>query len=461
MGRPPANRARPPPDALGAALTQAGAISLVVGPHAGALRAPPRRLVLLADGSRADETTVAASLHLGSALGVPVSVLCAPTQWGGRNDPRALLLRAGYASHLARAFTDRGIEVEWDAIGGLDPVASVVASVRGAGSGAIPVVHAGAWTPDPSRRLGRPVLRLLHEAPSPVIVVGGMPPPKAPPRGRTSRSSVRPPTAGHHPHYVGAPRHRVARVGPLPSDDVSAPVVRRQTSRGVLWALILTPVVVATVLAAGVAYVPSHYYSIRPGPTIAVHQRIVASGAEIYPMRGRVLMTTVEVERSNLGDVLAAWFGSDVDLVRHAAASPGAPEGLAAMADSKATALAVALDRVGLDSNSATRHVQALIYTPDVRGGSAGLAFTLGLIDLLTPADLTGGRIVAATGTIDPHGNVGPIDGIEWKTIAARDAGAHLFLVPLGQQLEARGHAGGMAVIGVSTIDEALAALGS
>ncbi|GGV12645.1 hypothetical protein GCM10010182_36190 [Actinomadura cremea] len=66
----------------------------------------------------------------------------------------------------------------------------------------------------------------------------------------------------------------------------------------------------------------------------------------------------------------------------------------------------------------------------DIGGPSAGLIFSLAIIDKLTPGALTGGRFVAGTGTITPDGRVGPIGGIEQKMIAARRAGATVFLTP-------------------------------
>lgn len=56
--------------------------------------------------------------------------------------------------------------------------------------------------------------------------------------------------------------------------------------------------------------------------------------------------------------------------------------------------------------------------------------FALGIVDKLTPGDLTGGKFVVSTGTIDDSGTVGPIGGIELKTIGAREKGAQYFLTP-------------------------------
>ncbi|HBF82670.1 MAG TPA: PDZ/DHR/GLGF domain-containing protein [Streptomyces sp.] len=70
------------------------------------------------------------------------------------------------------------------------------------------------------------------------------------------------------------------------------------------------------------------------------------------------------------------------------------------------------------------------IKLADVGGPSAGLMFSLGIIDKLTPGDLTGGEFVAGTGTIDDAGKVGPIGGINMKLVGARNAGARYFLTP-------------------------------
>lgn len=66
----------------------------------------------------------------------------------------------------------------------------------------------------------------------------------------------------------------------------------------------------------------------------------------------------------------------------------------------------------------------------EVGGPSAGMMFSLAIIDKLTPENLANGQVVAGTGTIRPDGAVGAIGGIEQKMYAAFDAGAALFLAP-------------------------------
>ena len=103
--------------------------------------------------------------------------------------------------------------------------------------------------------------------------------------------------------------------------------------------------------------------------------------------------------------------------------------------------------------------VEVRIDTGDVGGPSAGLAFTLTILDELSPGDLTGGEEIAVTGTIESDGTVGPIGGVAQKAVAARRAGARLFIVPKAEAAEARSHADGMKIAAVSDVDDALAAL--
>lgn len=93
-------------------------------------------------------------------------------------------------------------------------------------------------------------------------------------------------------------------------------------------------------------------------------------------------------------------------------------------------------------------------------GPSAGLAFTLGLLAKLDPLNLTGGHVVAATGTMSINGQVGDVGGVAQKTVAVRDAGATLLLVPLPEYKVAKAHAGTrLKVVAVATIGQAIAAL--
>lgn len=117
------------------------------------------------------------------------------------------------------------------------------------------------------------------------------------------------------------------------------------------------------------------------------------------------------------------------------------------------------------------------IDTGSVGGPSAGLPFALAIIDVLSEGELTNGLKIVATGTINRDGLVGPVGGIQQKTVAAERDGADVFIVPMccenfvdtesqepldipSNYEEALAHADEMQVIGVNTLEEALAAIG-
>ncbi len=100
--------------------------------------------------------------------------------------------------------------------------------------------------------------------------------------------------------------------------------------------------------------------------------------------------------------------------------------------------------------------VDVNIYAGHVGGPSAGMMFSLGIYDTLTPGKLTGGVRFAGTGTLDSQGNVGPIGGIRQKLVGARDAGAQWFLAPAANCDEVVDHVpDGLQVVKVSTFDQA------
>jgi PDZ domain-containing protein len=100
------------------------------------------------------------------------------------------------------------------------------------------------------------------------------------------------------------------------------------------------------------------------------------------------------------------------------------------------------------------------INTANIGGPSAGLAMTLGLINTLSTGDLTGGRKIAATGTIDPAGNVGDVGGVPQKTLAVEQAGATVFFVPSPELAAARSKASpSLHVYAANTLEQVLSVL--
>jgi len=119
---------------------------------------------------------------------------------------------------------------------------------------------------------------------------------------------------------------------------------------------------------------------------------------------------------------------------------------------------------VPVDTAQAELPFDVTINSGAIGGPSAGLAFTLTLLDELTPGELTGGAAVAVTGTIDSNANVGAIGGLVQKASAVKQTGAKVFIVPFAQGerniADARKVAGSdLTIIPVKTLDEALAAL--
>jgi PDZ domain-containing protein len=100
------------------------------------------------------------------------------------------------------------------------------------------------------------------------------------------------------------------------------------------------------------------------------------------------------------------------------------------------------------------------IGVPEVGGPSAGLLFALSIVDKLTPGELNGGQSVAGTGEINENGEVGPIGGIPFKMIAAKEGGATTFLVPADNCVEAKQQAPeGLRLVKVETLTGAVQAI--
>ncbi|AZK96398.1 MULTISPECIES: YlbL family protein [Streptomyces] len=127
------------------------------------------------------------------------------------------------------------------------------------------------------------------------------------------------------------------------------------------------------------------------------------------------------------------------------------------------TAKAEGADRAIVGIQAGTDHTFPFtidINLADVGGPSAGLMFALGIVDKLTPGDMTGGKFVAGTGTIDDAGRVGPIGGIAMKLVGARAAGAQYFLTPADNcATAAEDIPKGLTLVKVDTIADAAKSL--
>ncbi len=96
----------------------------------------------------------------------------------------------------------------------------------------------------------------------------------------------------------------------------------------------------------------------------------------------------------------------------------------------------------------------------NIGGPSAGLMFSLAIYDTLTPGSLTGGKVVAGSGTIDADGQTGPIGGIQQKIAGAQDAGAEIFMVAADNCPDTIGlDTGDMRLVRVETMHDAVQAI--
>jgi PDZ domain-containing protein len=211
--------------------------------------------------------------------------------------------------------------------------------------------------------------------------------------------------------------------------------------------------VAALLATAGLAPLP--FSVAQPGMTANVlgeHQGdpvITLSGAATRRTSGQLRMTTIAATGPDahvgLTDVVDGWFRTDQAVMPREAVYPSGDDveeiekhNQATMKASQDAAARAALTYLGKDADD----VKVALKLSDVGGPSAGLLFSLGIIDKLegdgSGGDLTGGRVIAGTGTIDAAGKVGAVGGVALKTQAARRDGATVFLVPRAECADAR-----------------------
>ncbi|MEU8238277.1 S16 family serine protease [Actinoplanes missouriensis] len=229
--------------------------------------------------------------------------------------------------------------------------------------------------------------------------------------------------------------------------------------------LVAAGALVVSALAAGVWFAPLPYLTQQPGPPIDTlgGDVITISGADTSASTGRLLLTTIQVSDDvDVATAVRTWFDHTEALVPRTAVFPGGRDeeqvrqaNQASFDTASRNAITAALSR-----STHPTGVRVKVSLADIGGPSAGLMITLGIIDKLTPADLTGGQVIAGTGELAPDGAVGPIGGIPQKLTAAERAGARYFLVPADNCAEAVPVAPpGLTLARVATVDEALAAL--
>ncbi|NUS58864.1 MAG: hypothetical protein HOV66_29020 [Streptomycetaceae bacterium] len=221
---------------------------------------------------------------------------------------------------------------------------------------------------------------------------------------------------------------------------------------------------------------PLPFTVITPGDTVntlgkdaAGDPVIQITGATPNPTegQGQLLLTTIRADdpdtEHHLAGLLDAWFDSSEAVVPKKSVYP---EGKSKaqiiqqvtqdMVESQDHAVVAALNYLKLDPNQ----VKVKLNAGDIGGPSAGLMFSLGIVDMLGAQNLTGGQVIAGTGTIDDTGKVGPIGGIEMKTKGAKKSLATVFLLPKEECKKAKAAApGGLRLVPVETLPQAVDAL--
>jgi PDZ domain-containing protein len=198
---------------------------------------------------------------------------------------------------------------------------------------------------------------------------------------------------------------------------------------------------------------------------------ITVSGAATRETTGELRMTTIEATgpdaHVSLGDVIDGWFSTKRAVMPRDAVYTGGntvqeieKHNEAQMKQSQDAATQAALRYLDLSP----KNVDVTLKLADVGGPSAGLLFTLGIIDKLdgdgNGGDLTGGATIAGTGTITAGGTVGAVGGVALKTQAARRDGATVFLVPKAECPDAKSELPkGLRLVPVTTLKGAVVSL--
>lgn len=230
-------------------------------------------------------------------------------------------------------------------------------------------------------------------------------------------------------------------------------------------------------LLATAVFAPLPFSVAQPGMTANVlgknqgTQVITVSGAPTRNTSGQLRMTTIVATgpdtRVSLRDVIGNWYRTDRAVMPRDAVYPSGDtvkeiekHNQEQMRQSQDAATQAALKYLDLSADK----VRVQLKLADVGGPSAGLLFTLGIIDKLngdgSGGDLTGGRTIAGTGTIDAAGKVGAVGGVALKTQAARRDGATVFLVPKAECSDAKAELPkGLRLVPVTTLKGAVNSL--
>ncbi|WFB09244.1 hypothetical protein LRS74_21035 [Streptomyces sp. LX-29] len=242
------------------------------------------------------------------------------------------------------------------------------------------------------------------------------------------------------------------------------------------WTLVICATTVVALLVAA-AFAPLPFAIAYPGSTVNVlgsdkgKPVISISGADTRKSSGQLRMTTIVATGPGttvrLDDLVDSWFDGDRAVMPHDAVYPVGDtteeierHNAKEMKKSQDTAVRAALRYL----HRSDEDIDVTLRLADVGGPSAGLLFTLGIIEKLDGdgrgGDLTGGRTIAGTGTIEADGTVGAVGGVPLKTQAAKRDGATVFLVPKEECSDAEAELPeGLQLIPVTELKDAVSSL--
>ena len=235
--------------------------------------------------------------------------------------------------------------------------------------------------------------------------------------------------------------------------------------------------VILTIFFGIALLAPAPFTMLAPSPAQPLFPRLVSYSdtSLTHPARGNFYLLSISVTDPDAyipGVVyLAGWVKGDVSVIPRSILFPPETnfkkvqaENRKDMKDSQNIAAQVALDYVEekFPENFTSKTPSYDKIRFDVRrtgGPSAGLVFSLSLIELLTKEDLLKGRKVAATGTISKGGYVGIVGGVQEKLVSVARAGASVVLVPADNCRDISSVPSGLKVMPVTTLDEAVQVL--
>lgn len=218
---------------------------------------------------------------------------------------------------------------------------------------------------------------------------------------------------------------------------------------------------------------PVNFVIVQPGPATDLFPKLLkikSSDAPSYPARGSMYLLTIYVSNPDAKifgvEAVACWARADCVVIprsvyydRDATTEKEEKIGKRDMKKSQSTAVLAAKNLVKkyypqlsidqFDDSSID------VTLENTGGPSGGLIFSLGIVELLTKADLLQGRKIAATGTISPTGKVGAIGGVEEKILGAKRVGASLLFVSRENCDEVPETVTDLQVVAVSSLDEA------